>query len=667
MNQFEEGLRRARRSQVRFYVGGLVALLLIGLALLGVLVSTNGTVVEIKSDAAASEGEVDLVGGFGVVVNTTIYSAGGTPTIRVHSEGFREVVRDIQPDELGRRIEVALEPLPGRLEAATTRDLPETRWSIDGKLVATTTAIDVEFEAGPYALNVNHPHFQIVDQDIELQRGKTEEIRLDLVPVQGRLTIASQPSGAEVELDGRSLGVTPLGMALAGGSYLLRVSAPDRIPVEEAVEVTHTTPAIVRNFNLRPVSSTLKIVTVPSGGQLLVDGRRVPVSGEIELTANENHNVTYLHDGYLSKSQTVRLSSYERREFTLRLQEDLGLVNIRTTPGADILVDGKKVGTGSAKLQLLAIPHKIELRKKDYRTIRKTVTPSNKRPLVIREELIGETAARLAESPRNYTNSVGIRLRLFQPSAYTMGAPRSQKGQRANEFQRKVQLRKAFYAALHEVTNSQYVRFRKGTGGSSSAPVTGVTWIDAANFSNWLSQREKLTPFYRISGGRLAGVSTTSDGYRLLTESEWEWLARVAGRKKQTTFTWGDSSTVPAKSGNIADENANGLVRYYVPRYNDGFVRTAPVGSFPAEMSGLFDLTGNVSEWVHDFYSLDPPDKGQVDIDPLGPSVGDTHVFKGSSWKSGTRTKLRAAYREGRAKSRDDIGFRIGRYLHAAQ
>ncbi|MDE0780692.1 MAG: SUMF1/EgtB/PvdO family nonheme iron enzyme [Alphaproteobacteria bacterium] len=667
MNQFEEGLRRARRSQVRFYVGGLVALLLIGLALLGVLVSTNGTVVEIKSDAAASEGEVDLVGGFGVVVNTTIYSAGGTPTIRVHSEGFREVVRDIQPDELGRRIEVALEPLPGRLEAATTRDLPETRWSIDGKLVATTTAIDVEFEAGPYALNVNHPHFQIVDQDIELQRGKTEEIRLDLVPVQGRLTIASQPSGAEVELDGRSLGVTPLGMALAGGSYLLRVSAPDRISVEEAVEVTHTTPAIVRNFNLRPVSSTLKIVTVPSGGQLLVDGRRVPASGEIELTANEDHNITYVRDGYLSKSQTVRLSSYERREFTLRLQEDLGLVNIRTTPGADILVDGKKVGTGSAKLQLLAIPHKIELRKKDYRTIRKTVTPSNKRPLVIREELIGETAARLAESPRNYTNSVGIRLRLFQPSAYTMGAPRSQKGQRANEFQRKVQLRKAFYAALHEVTNSQYVRFRKGTGGSSSAPVTGVTWIDAANFSNWLSQREKLTPFYRISGGRLAGVSTTSDGYRLLTESEWEWLARVAGRKKQTTFTWGDSSTVPAKSGNIADENANGLVRYYVPRYNDGFVRTAPVGSFPAEMSGLFDLTGNVSEWVHDFYSLDPPDKGQVDIDPLGPSVGDTHVFKGSSWKSGTRTKLRAAYREGRAKSRDDIGFRIGRYLHAAQ
>jgi formylglycine-generating enzyme required for sulfatase activity len=667
MNQFEEGLRRARRSQVRFYVGGLAALLLIGLALVGVLVSTNGTVVEIKPDAAALESEVDLVGGFGVVVNATIYTAGGTPTIRVYSEGFQEVVRDIELEELGRRIEVALEPLPGRLDAATTRDLPRTRWSIDGKLVATTTAIDLEFEAGPYALNVNHPHFQVVDQDIELQRGKTEEVRLDLVPVEGRLNIVSQPSGAEVRLDGRSLGVTPLGMALAGGLYLLRVSAPDRIPVEEAVEVTRRAPTIERNYNLKLVTSTLKIVAVPPGGQLLVDGRRVPVSGEIELTANENHNVTYLHDGYLSKSQTVRLSSNERRELTLRLQEDRGLVNIRTTPGAEILVDGKKVGTGRVKLQLLAIPHKIELRKKGYRTIRKTVTPSNKRPLVIREELIGETAARLAESPRNYTNSVGMRLRLFQPSAYTMGAPRGQKGQRANEFQRKVQLRRAFYAALHEVTNSQYVKFRKGTGGSSSAPVTGVTWTDAANFANWLSQRENLTPFYQISGGRLVGVSATSDGYRLLTESEWEWLARVAGRKQQTIFTWGNSSTVPAKSGNIADENANGLVRYYVPRYNDGFARAAPVGSFPAESSGLFDLTGNVSEWVHDFYTLDPPDKRLVEIDPLGSSVGDTHVFKGSSWKSGTRTELRASYREGREKSRDDIGFRIGRYLYAAQ
>jgi formylglycine-generating enzyme required for sulfatase activity len=91
------------------------------------------------------------------------------------------------------------------------------------------------------------------------------------------------------------------------------------------------------------------------------------------------------------------------------------------------------------------------------------------------------------------------------------------------------------------------------------------------------------------------------------------------------------------------------------------------VGSFPPEISGLFDLTGNVSEWVHDFYSLQPPDRRQVELNPLGPEFGDSHVIKGSSWKSGTRTQLRAAYREGGSSGSDEIGFRIGRYLHGAQ
>jgi len=667
MSQFEEGLRQARRSQVRFYVGGLIGLVLIGFAVIGVLVSTSGTVVEIVPDEAVIAGRVELVDGLGIVTGMTVYSVAGAPTVSVRSAGFRDVVREILPDELGRTITVVLEPLPGRIDASTGRDFPETRWRIDGVLVATATGIDREMVAGTYALNVNHPHYQVVDQSVELERGKTEKIRLDLAPVDGRLAINSKPAGAEIFLDEQKIGVTPLDMPLAGGSYQLRIVAPDRQRVEETVQITNTAPLIERLYNLKPVSSTLKIVAIPSGGQLLVDGRRVPQSGEIEVTANEDHNVTYVRDGYLPKSQTVRLSANERRELTLRLQEDLGLVSIRTTSGAEILVDGKKVGTGEATLQLLAVPQKIELRKKGYRTVRKTVTPSNKRPLVIREELVDETSARLAESPRNYKNSVGMSLRLFEPGAFVMGAPRSQQGQRANEFVKKVELTKAFYASRHEVTNGQFANFRNGRNGRSNEPVIGVSWIDAASFANWLSAREKLTPFYRISGGRLVAVSKTSDGYRLLSEAEWEWLARRAGRTKQSIFTWGDGGTVPAKSGNIADESANGLVRFYVPRYNDGFARTAPVGSFPAEPSGLFDLTGNVSEWVHDFYTLDPPDKRLTEVDPLGPGSGDSHVSKGSSWKSGTRTELRASYRDGRSGGRDDIGFRIGRYLHGAE
>ncbi len=282
---------------------------------------------------------------------------------------------------------------------------------------------------------VDHPHFNVVERDVELQRGQTETLSITLEPVAGHLKIDSEPSGAEVLLNGRHLGMTPIDMPMAGGRYDLRVVAPERTPVEETVSLTNAAPELVRRYILKPLSAMLRIRTVPGGGQLLVDGRRVPASGEIEVPANEDVTVTYVRDGYRARSETVRLAAEETRELTLRLQEDLGFVDIRTTPGADILVDGKNVGKGNVELQLQAVPHTIELRKRGYRTARKTITPSSSRRLVIWKELVGETAARLAESPRTYTNSVGMALKLFEPGVFTMGAPRSQKGQRANEFE----------------------------------------------------------------------------------------------------------------------------------------------------------------------------------------------------------------------------------------
>jgi len=120
-------------------------------------------------------------------------------------------------------------------------------------------------------------------------------------------------------------------------------------------------------------------------------------------------------------------------------------------------------------------------------------------------------------------------------------------------------------------------------------------------------------------------------------------------------------------SGNIADENARGQVSRYVPNYTDGHTELAPVGSYKPEKSGLSDLAGNASEWVHDFYSLVPPDNKIVELDPVGPRDGALHVIKGSNWRSGTITELRAAFRDGMATGRDDLGFRVARYLYGGE
>ena len=95
--------------------------------------------------------------------------------------------------------------------------------------------------------------------------------------------------------------------------------------------------------------------------------------------------------------------------------------------------------------------------------------------------------------------------------------------------------------------------------------------------------------------------------------------------------------------------------------YNDDYPVTAPVGRFRPNALGLFDAGGNVSEWIHDVYTI-PASSGVVVTDPLGAQRGDNYVIRGASWSHSRLTELRLSYRDYGQAGRDDVGFRLARY-----
>ncbi|MFN3162303.1 MAG: formylglycine-generating enzyme family protein [Pseudohongiellaceae bacterium] len=86
------------------------------------------------------------------------------------------------------------------------------------------------------------------------------------------------------------------------------------------------------------------------------------------------------------------------------------------------------------------------------------------------------------------------------------------------------------------------------------------------------------------------------------------------------------------------------------------------MASFTANYHGIYDLAGNAAEWVHDYYGSVGA-FGGVEIDPLGPQSGEFHTIRGSSWAHGAITEMRLSFRDFGAEARDDVGFRIARYL----
>ncbi len=192
-------------------------------------------------------------------------------------------------------------------------------------------------------------------------------------------------------------------------------------------------------------------------------------------------------------------------------------------------------------------------------------------------------------------------------------------------------------------------------------PVVNVSWEDAARYCNWLSEKAGLPPVYVERAGTLVPRTPLPIGYRLPTEAEWAWAARYAGSASPRKYAWGDSLPVPPGAGNYGDASAEGVLHAAVPGYQDGYPATAPVDSFTANNLGLFNLGGNVAEWVQDFYTFTPSPPGVVERDPTGPPSGGQHVIRGASWMDTAVTELRLTFRDGGDQPRPDLGFRIAR------
>lgn len=202
-----------------------------------------------------------------------------------------------------------------------------------------------------------------------------------------------------------------------------------------------------------------------------------------------------------------------------------------------------------------------------------------------------------------------------------------------------------FYIDKYEVTVAEYREFCRATRrimpkqpywNNDNHPVVKVTWKNAATYARWKKKR-------------------------LPTEAEWEYAAR-SGRKGYF-YSWGNKAPGRRKGGNIADEALRSEKKFWRiwKNYYDGFVYTAPRGSFYANDFGLYDMTGNVWEWCSDWYAAGYYQKSPKK-NPSGPEKGSHRVLRGGSWNYSPRdilTTRRLHYRSD--VELDYIGFRCAK------
>ncbi|MDA8405918.1 MAG: SUMF1/EgtB/PvdO family nonheme iron enzyme [Deltaproteobacteria bacterium] len=296
----------------------------------------------------------------------------------------------------------------------------------------------------------------------------------------------------------------------------------------------------------------------------------------------------------------------------------------------------------------------------------------------------------MLENPKKLidsTNSIGMRLVRIPSGEYMMGSPKQELDWLRLTFRRTwreghkqwfqdetplhpVRITKPFYMGAYDVTVKEFRDFvddtkyktdaEKGDGGmifsnkdnrwvpqknmkwdsvpwkiADNQPVVFVSWNDAQAFCKWLSRKEKRR-------------------YRLPTEAEWEMACR--GGAVWVRYPWGNK--LPGdRDTNFGDGNPK--LPASLTTVNDGYEYVSPVGSYPPNGFGLYDMDGNVMEWVQDYYDRNYYETSPIN-DPQGPATGSGRVNKGGNWFA-SPADCRCAFRgfSGETMSFWNLGFRV--------
>ncbi len=649
---------------------GLGAVIIVTLAVFAYMFAARAVIFHLDPDSASVS-----VSGLAFHIGNNFLLLPGEHQVEAKAEGYYPMTTTIEVGGDGtQEIELALEPLPGRLEVRSGLDQIEV--FIDETLVGTAPGVVEEIARGPHIVEFRKYRYFPLRQEIEIEGlGRTQTVEVDLEPAWGQLQITSQPEGAEVSVDGNPVGTTPLTTEVLETGTALSVAMRGYKTWERQVSVKAGTAESYPLIELVVADGTVEVHSSPSGAAVNVGGEfrgSTPVS--VELSPLREHRLELFLEGYRKAVRTVRTEPEGYSRLDLDLQPIIGRIELTVSPAdAEVVVDGRTVGNGSRTLSLTAREHRLTVRKDGYEPQSQTITPRPELDQSLDVRLLTVDQAYWATRPPRISSPVGTSLKLFRPSdTFMMGAPRREPGRRANEAQRLVRLERPFYIGTQEITNAQFRLFRaEHTSGAvrgktldmETQPVVNVTWQEAALFCNWLSRQEGLPAFYIEEGGRVVGWNADSHGYRLPTEAEWAFVARVRPGGETLMYPWGTEVYPPPEViENYADESAADVVSFVLSNYNDSFPSSAPVGSFEPNHNDLYDMGGNASEWVHDFYEI-RPETTEAMVDPLGPEVGDRWVIRGGSWARAARSELRLAFREPGRESNYETGFRIARYV----
>lgn len=525
---------------------------------------------------------------------------------------------------------------------------------VDGQRLGLTPFHSEPLAPGVHRVEVQHSHYRKFERRMSLSAGGRTPLHVQLEPGVGRLLLHSNPRGAWVEVDGeRREGRTPLILELPSGAHEIAAGMDERHSASQRVlVVADEQREVLLDLDMDP-HGNLQVDTRPASARVTLPGLDVDYEDDVRLPVGE-YLLQISHPGFITQRVRFRVR-YGTNRYQVTLERAYGLLTVTTRPpDARVRVDhrgpdggrmvrrdyeaGMRLPTGTVEVRARAMGRRSAYRRIDLGAegahVELALTPVDVR-----------AGSRFRDDLR--AGGQGPEMVVVPPGRFLMG---DADGAASERPVREVAITEPFAVSVHEVSMADYRRFAGATGQPlaeeladrvDQLPVTHVTFAEAVAYADWLT-------------------AETGRRYRLLSEAEWEYMARAG---TTTAYSFGDAAADLCRHANLADQaRQSRYAGFDVAECSDGFVALAPVGSLAANGFGIHDVHGNVAEWVLD---CGMPEYAGAPDDGSPAAQGTrcvTHGVRGGAWDSGV-AEVRSAKRNLASSANGSRGIRLLREL----